>query len=806
MRRIFLWTMLALLGAMLFPFRAGAQTPGVVMNASALYDGSSKYGEWLPVLVDLENSGADVSGQAEVLVSGSGQETTYAQHVELPRGSRKQVTIYVVPNNFTRRLVVTFVPDGGGDPLASEQVEVRPVPNIRYMIGVISAGGEGLEPLAGANFRGTRGQQAETMLLTLDLTTLPDRPEALRTLDLLVIAGVDTTPLTPRQRAALEQYVAQGGVLALGGGPDAARVLAGLPESVRPVTLTGETNLETLAALDLATGEAVRVNGPFPAAVAEPLVEDSVRYAEGELALVVEHEVGEGAVLWMALDPTLTPFDAWAGTDEFWLAAVGQRAAYPLDLPPDVAPRQMFNEQLYYALQNLPSLDLPSLRLLVPLLAVYILMVGPVNYLVLRRQRRLELAWVTIPAITLLFSAGAYGLGYQLRGSDVILNQVAVVRAVPGAEGGYVRSLMGIFSPSRRTYTLSVDGEALVSPSRVPGDPFGNSSQGGTRATVVQGDPTLVQGFTVNQWSMQSVVAERLTTEDYSFAADLETNDDSIVGTVTNTSPFAWKEVVVVLGNQFQKLGDMEAGDSKEISLEVTDINPQMAGDVIWRIFEQEFGPNGASRDVQVRQQILSSLYNMPGGFGTSMSLSGSRQPVFFAWLDAAPTEVTIEESARLSTVSTTLLYGEMPIRYGAGAISLPRGLIAARIVQNDGGTCYGPGTASLSPDFLEAEIQFELPTALRGLDPSQMTIHVSSDGGLFVAPKLQVYDFEAQAWEAIVDPVIGRNRLNEPDAFLSGQGVVRLLVENVERNRGGCLFFDMAMDGEVPGDTQAMQ
>src|SRR5690606_39342700 len=119
-------------------------------------------------------------------------------------------------------------------------------------------------------------------------------------------------------------------------------------------------------------------------------------------------------------------------------------------LPSDVSPRQMRSEQVGYALMNMPSLDLPSLRLLAPLLLVYILVVGPFNYLVLRWQRRLELGWVTIPAITLLFSIAAYRIGYQLRGGDVIINQISTIELRPGNPVGTssVRSFVGIFSRS----------------------------------------------------------------------------------------------------------------------------------------------------------------------------------------------------------------------------------------------------------------------------------------------------------------------------------------------------------------------
>ena len=44
------------------------------------------------------------------------------------------------------------------------------------------------------------------------------------------------------------------------------------------------------------------------------------------------------------------------------------------------------------------------------MLAGYILLVGPVNYFVLRWRDRLAWAWITIPTLTLAFSALAYGI------------------------------------------------------------------------------------------------------------------------------------------------------------------------------------------------------------------------------------------------------------------------------------------------------------------------------------------------------------------------------------------------------------
>src|SRR5205085_852445 len=65
---------------------------------------------------------------------------------------------------------------------------------------------------------------------------------------------------------------------------------------------------------------------------------------------------------------------------------------------------------------DLPVLDLPEPLGIAIFLLVYILLIGPVNFIVLRRMRRAELAWITIPALVLIFSVGAYLIGYQSKG------------------------------------------------------------------------------------------------------------------------------------------------------------------------------------------------------------------------------------------------------------------------------------------------------------------------------------------------------------------------------------------------------
>jgi hypothetical protein len=797
MRRITLWIGIVILIAFALPTPARAQNPtGIAMQATALYEGTSKYGEWLPVSVTLTNNGADVRGFVELQVTGSDNATTYAQMVELPRGARKLVTVYTVPNNFARRLIVTFRAENEEEPLAETEVNVRPVPTIRYVAAGISSGGSGLEALAGINFRGEE-QDDNALMVPLTLEQLPDRPEALRTLDLLVIRGVDTSSLTPRQQAALEQYVALGGVLVLGGGTDAARVLAGLPDSLHPVDLAGESRLDTLPGLSAIGNEEVRVQGPFSVAHSTARSNTLVRYREGDTPLVVEYPLGDGAVIWMAVDPGLSPFDAWSGVESFWQNVIGKRAFYPPQMPPDVAPRQLQTQDLFYALQNLPSLELPSLQILVPVLAVYIILVGPVNYFVLRRQKRLELAWLTIPALTLLFSIGAYGLGYGLRGNDVIVNQVALIRGIEGGDSAYIRALVGIFSPSRSTYDLSINNDALLSPTAVDYDPFSGQPIGALEATLIQGQPALAQGMEVNQWSLRSVVAESFAPDGYGFEASFASQDGKLTGEVANNGDHIWHDVVIVLGTQFVKLGDINPGESKPVELEPDTSAFRDIYGVPYRIFESEMNQMNPPRDAQVKQQILSTLFSGAYSMEMETSLALSQSPVLLAWIGDETLSVSIGGNSRASSVSTSLFYSPLPLVYDTGEVSFIVGTLDTTVLSNTGNFCYSPAIASLSPDFSEAEIEFRLPVQGDAFVPSQLTLFISTDGG-WEAPEVFLQNQQTGAWDPVPDVQQGATLIDNPAPYMTEAGTFIIQAKNPNRFSGSCLFFDAGVDGTL--------
>src|SRR4029078_5679772 len=124
------------------------------------------------------------------------------------------------------------------------------------------------------------------------------------------------------------------------------------------------------------------------------------------------------------------------------------------------------DSQIVQAAAQLPNLALPPVGGLIAILVVYILLIGPINYLILKRIDRREWAWVTMPALIGAFAVGAYAFGSLLRGTNVLVNEAAIVRGAPGATEGLAQTYLGVFSPTRANYHIRFPGGALLSPPR----------------------------------------------------------------------------------------------------------------------------------------------------------------------------------------------------------------------------------------------------------------------------------------------------------------------------------------------------
>ncbi|MDY7077626.1 MAG: hypothetical protein SXV54_11960 [Chloroflexota bacterium] len=770
---------------------ATAQAPdaGVEMTVTPYLGGYVKYGEWLPLRVNLSNDGKDLTAEVRTEIAGSSGQAVYAAPAPLPSGARKEVTLYILPPTFSQEITVRLVQ--GDQILAEAQVGVLSHPQNAYLIGIVSSDRDAFSPLVGLAPPG----RAYTNLVHISLGDLPERAEPLRSLDSLILSDVDTTSLTPAQGEALRAWVELGGRLLIGGGAGARRTLSGLPDALRPVQLGDTVELAALDGLAEFVGEPVQVPGPFLATL-PAIYEGRPIISQDSQPLLVQTSLGDGWVAYLALDPAARPFDAWAGALPFWRNLLEPGSALPTNVPSDIPPRVLESEQMNYALSNLPALDLPSIRWLGLLLGLYILLVGPVNYLALRRWRRLDWAWLTIPALTLVFSVGGYGLGYRLRGSDVIINQVSII-PIRGEEGqALVRSYVGIFSPTRSDYDVRVGGDALVSPLSYDPGRWGGSPNVYGDLDVLQGDPTLVRGLGVNQWAMQSFQAETwMDADGLMIETALTIEDNQVRGAIHNGLGHPLQEMILVSGYRYARLGDLDSGEEKEI--EATLQGGEVGGAPFpWALFEQSFQGSGPPpRETMLRQSVLEAYFHTNWGLPTA---TGSL--TLLAWTDLGPLDVQVA-GVRASQMQTTLVVTHLPLPVVDGRVSLPPGLVSGRLIEMEGETGGCGPTGQVYVGQGQAVLEYQLPSALRGLEPTALTIHAGSEGGPAGGlPVLSLYDWAAGEWVELEGVESGSPyNVTDPACFVNpAGGAIRLQARGDNPQGGNCYQFNLGLESEL--------
>jgi hypothetical protein len=455
----------------------------------------------------------------------------------------------------------------------------------------------------------------------LDIAMLPESAAALRGVNVLFFHDVDTTTLAATQLDALNIWVQIGGQLVVSGGSSGQGTAAGLADLL-PATVGSGVRPGDLTPLGQIAG-AEPPTGATTLSDAQPRPQATLLPAEA--ALLYRWYRGAGAVTFTAFD--LASLRGWAGETRLW-----GRLLAPFEIfAPGLDARQRRLNLLQSALR-LPSLGLPSAGMLLLFMAVYIAVIGPLNYLVLRRMRRLEWAWLTVPATVLVFAGGLYLVGFGLRGGQSQINQVAVVQSSEGASRGFSTAFVGLFSPRRTSYALSFPAQTLVGEAQSWNDLTGEN------ALVLQTDGAAeLPEVLVDVGSVRTFMAEGAVDLPISVQSEVRSNGALVEGQLLNTGSQPLEDVLLIRGTTFQSLGTIAPGTNREIDLGAESNFP-------WGVTLPQTGTFD-------RQQMLTSLFeNGSARFGNPNSLGNQtidEQSVYMlAWSSAPSVAVLLDGQA----------------------------------------------------------------------------------------------------------------------------------------------------------------
>jgi hypothetical protein len=538
----------ALLAALLLPLAspARAQDPvPVTLDVQAGYDsdGQFRVGHWFPVTVVASNDGPDLKGAIEWRFPGD-NGGVFRYDLDLPRGARKRITLPVVTSEANGNAAVALV--DGQNTLVRRPVRLDPVTTDQLALGVLSA-----DPTLLNSLRAIQLNGAGAAVIHLDPARFPDDAALLAGLDAIFVNDVATADLSEAQREALALWTRLGGELVVGGGPGAERTAPGLAPLL-PVEVGQLRPDVSAASLNAVSGGQAGSAPPALTANAVTLREGA-RDLDGA-GLLSARDEGAGRVIFAAFD--LGALRAWAGESALWQATLRPEPRAHLGQSFRLRSENLLRDSLQSA-----ALRLPSTAVLLLLMALYIAVVGPLNFWLLRRARRVELAWITTPLIVAGFLAAAYGASFALRGTRPQISQLAIVQGFEGAPRAQSTAFLGVFSPQRRSYRLELERGTLITPGSFEGFSF--------RAVPVSASDSAaaVDDLLIDVSSLRTLMVEHGAELAPAVQSALTVGQGSVQGELTLTGGPALSDAVVVIGDSAQAIGDLRPGASAKVDL-----------------------------------------------------------------------------------------------------------------------------------------------------------------------------------------------------------------------------------------------
>jgi hypothetical protein len=772
----------------------------VEIDARPLLGGRYQVSGWAAISVSLVNEGEPTEGY----LTAETRAGVMRRYVEMPAGARKSVTLYVQPEAFQRRITVRYEEPNGA---TEAVVEVRVFEQAGGHVAVVGDGAGTLRPQLLAV-----GADGRPEPIGLAVADIPERPEPLGGLSGIVWAA-DSTGLNDAQRRSLERWVTDGGQLVvLGGGDWQARTdrLAGLlpldslggRDGVPQAALAAWAGVES-PAVDVAT---TITGSPLPGARVLARAEDGT-------PLLSLRPVGAGRVILVGSDLATDAHRGWDGAPGLWSRLLVSTTALEQFWGDGIPLREEADNAMSQALGNLPALAVPPAELLLAVIVGYILLIGPISYVVLRRLDRRELAWISAPLLVVLFTACSYGIGSTMKGGDVIVNQISLIRSSEGGTAAMVQAYAGVFSPERATFDLTVEADALMGRLR-PTNVRIDQPAGGVVAD--QGDPARLRGLSIGVFGFEGVRADAIVAHRPALTVSWTNDGSDVVGTVTNVSDEPISDVAFVSRSSGTRIGDLGPGESAEFTVPRRNLNGSSASDQVYGF--AGFGGGGErERTVLVRRQVIDSLVGYGGWFpGIEVGGFQGRGPFVIGWRTTpGPLEVRVDgvEAQRLSHAVEVVAVRPLADR-GELTIGPARMSVVVRDLEGDASTAGMGGVVAITQGA--ATFDVALPLEASDMAVSRVEIIVGPDPATVLDSNFGGGGFWAGGYTAeLRNPVTGewtplgdlversRFSVDDPATAISPAGriEVRVRAEGANANFGPTTVFVSAEVSGVIGE-----
>jgi len=629
------------------PVSEASAAPTLEVQAKAGISGKAKYQSVTPLQVTVKNNGADFSGDMAINAFNSYQAASaLVVPIDIAAGEEKTFTLYL-----------DSLADYGysdADLFAFYEGDIEKGKKVAYK-GTKRLQANFLE--ANSTFVYTLTDKSDRLSAYLRLSqfapstsvevfnlnqlkdyTLPEVAQGFAMANIIAVDEIAIADLSPKQQEALLKWVQDGGTLLLGGA-EQINETAGVFKDYLPLSLSQQTTSVSADSLTKLSGggiftQAIPVYTATENKGSVPVLKDN------NIILAAKKQVGSGEVVQTTFslgDQPLASMDGYAAL-----------TAKMLDIQTMSQQTQMQGQstmdQLSYELGSInelfPSFEV-SVSYMLIVIILYILVIGPLLYFVLKKMDKREHAWWVIPAISVVLSIALFIFGAKDRIVQPQVQQSAFfkVNEDSSVNGYYVESILTNRSGD---FVVNADNNTSALAFR------NNYNLTGTAGSLHESSyiKEHANGSTLtlrdlSYWSVQSFGGKTAAQNIGKMDVDITLKDEKLSGTVKNNFPFALKDVTVISGTKEVKLGDIEPNATLKVDQEMKTT-----------VLQKPSNFNNYNYDYPKKKEEVDPLRIDRMKSQALLLVENEKQPVITAWAEQAIVGVELDTSVKMSPIS----------------------------------------------------------------------------------------------------------------------------------------------------------
>ncbi|MGF7058974.1 hypothetical protein [Brassicibacter mesophilus] len=756
-----------------------------VVNVDIGFKGFYKYTYNTPISVEIKNNSRDINGKIQLLFEEGYTDkklyTAYTKDLNIAKGATKVIDMDLVFESHRTNAMVRIL-DDRDKVVWEKKFNMNTGKSTSTVgIGVLSNDVDSLRYLTLVNFLKTNNNKDSLTSSIADLDeVMPEQASYLDVLDVIVINNYDTEKLNDNQEKALKQWVDNGGTLVIGTGPNYNRTLKGLG-NINNMSVQGTSFLDNFNQVLSPSGEVFDTDVPLPIAVgAFSGGKELLKHKDSVLAY--ENQLGNGRIIFTAFDLGLSPFKDWNGRIDFIKNLLSEKIRSNSSSGADS--QKFFNSNRFFnTVQYIPKDKMPSMKFVFILIGIFIIAVGPINYIVLKKLDKREKAWFSIPAIVLLFTLVMYVWGLGTSFKNPLMNNISIITLDDLTQKASIKTVSGILGFTKGDIDITTSGKAILNTSATFRDSM-------NYANFVNGDVVLEYDLQKERhiifkkrgtWDTQAINFQEVKSLDEGYTQDIKIKDGTLIGSLQNNTSINLEDAFILYGLDFYKLGDISKGESKNINLNLNkqSSSAKNVGKDFYRVLDNLYPWNYSNRN-STSQDILDNNTKrdiLDGYFWEVFNQGNNNNILLFAWnTEPISSDININ-GEKPERIDRNLIIIPININYEKGEqVQIPFGALLPEVVEINGlhpeipeRRFYGEGYAVFSIKS-DDSISFE-----------QIDIDITN-GYPIKNYNASIFNFQTNQWEKYNTTNLTIDNSNRNQYYDDNLGV-KIMIETTENN-----------------------